>query len=124
MSDFYKTDLNFDKTASGDIDTISGVENVKKRLYRRLITSKATLINRNTYGVGIKNYLNTINNLTTQRKLFLEIVEQFEKDESVSKVLGVSISKGTDSSEYLFINVSLELVGKIEQNFQFSTQGL
>ena len=123
MSEFYKTDINFSSTPTGDIDRISGVPAVKKRLWRRLITTKGSYPNRPNFGVGIKLFLNSINKIDTQRKLFLEIVEQFEKDEAVSKVLGVSTSKG-ESPDEIFIHVSVELVGKIQQNFQFSTLGL
>lgn len=120
MSDFYKTDLNFSITATGDLDKISGVENVKKRLMRRLETTKGTFINRPNYGVGIKNYINVINNITTKRKLFIDIVEQFEKEEAVSKVIGVSIQNSPTNSEAVTINVNVELVGKQNETFSFS----
>lgn len=120
MSDIFKTDLNFEVTAKGDIDRISGELNLKKALYRRLITTKGSLIGRPEYGVGIKNYLNAVNSQSTQRKLANAIQEEFEKDDRVIKVLGVNIRK--DMTKPDVVNVSVRVLSKVsgEELFNFS----
>lgn len=78
-------------TATGDLDTLSGLENVKQALYRRLLTSPGSLIHRPNYGVGIKDFQNAPAGLETQRQLALRIQEQFEQDPRIESVLGVRL---------------------------------
>lgn len=120
MSDVYKTDLNFEVTAKGDIDRISGLLNLKKALYHRLITTKGSLIGRPDYGVGIKNYLNAVNSQSTQRKLANAIQEEFEKDERVSKVLGVNIKKDISQPDVVSVSVRVLATVSGEELFNFS----
>lgn len=120
MSDYFKTDINFEANAKGDIDRISGLANLKKRLNRRLITTKGSLIGRPNYGVGIKKYQNKINDLATKRKIFSDIVEQFEQDDGVNKVLSVSVENDPINSSMVVISVSVEAVGIGVEKLQFN----
>jgi phage baseplate assembly protein W len=121
--EFYKKDLAFKgdyvKTASGDLDTVQGIANVSQALYNRLITVKGTLIHRPDYGVGIKNFQNSISSLDTQRQLASSINEQFTRDPRVEKILGVSINYKDKTPEMVEISIKVRLVGYGDQSLSF-----
>lgn len=123
IDEFLKTDLAFKKdlvpTASGDLDVISGMENVKEALFRRLITTPGTLIHRPEYGVNVKQFQGALNSLENQRKLAMSIQEQFEQDERVEKVLGVSIDSKNKTPDMVIVNVRVKIVGYGEASFGF-----
>ncbi len=77
LNEFLKTDIahkgDFVETPSGDLDVISGLDNVKEALFRRLITTPGSIIHRPGYGVGLKNWQNALNTLENQRKLAVKI---------------------------------------------------
>lgn len=124
IDDLYKVDIDFNPTATGDFDTISGVKNVEKSLERRLLTVPGSLVHKPGYGVGVKLYLNDINKLSTKRKLALAIQEQFVLDERVEKVLGVSISTDQSNTSMVNIIVRVQLVGLGEQSFTYQVGDL
>jgi phage baseplate assembly protein W len=121
--DTYKKDLAFKndyvKTATGDLDTIEGISNVTQALFARLITIKGTLVHRPDYGVGIKNYQNSISSLDTQRKIASEINEQFLRDPRVEKVVGVSINYRDKTPENVEISVKVKLIGYGDTTLSF-----
>jgi hypothetical protein len=123
INEFYKTDIafksDFVKTAAGDLDIISGVENVKEALFRRLITVKGSLIHRPDYGVGIKLFQGSMNSLPKQRQITNLIQEQFIRDSRVDEVLGVSINYSDKEPQKVTIHVRVKLVGYGEQNLSF-----
>lgn len=123
IDEFLKTDLAFKKdlvpTASGDLDVISGMENVKEALFRRLITTPGTLIHRPEYGVNVKQFQGALNSLENQRRLAMAIQEQFEQDERVEKVLGVSIDSKNRTPDLVIVNVRVKIVGYGETSFGF-----
>lgn len=114
-------------TSTGDLDTLSGLENVKNALFHRLITSPGSLIHRPNYGVGIKDYQNAPNSIEIQRQLALRIQEQFEQDPRVEKVLGVSLNYEDLSPEFVEIIVRVRITGydEVEAKFiPFGGEGL
>jgi phage baseplate assembly protein W len=127
ITEFYGKDIAFKGdlvlTASGDLDTIDGLENVKDALLRRLVTTPGSLIHRPTYGVGLKDFLNGINSRTMRERLANRIQEQFEQDPRVEKVLGLSVTSDDFSPELVKINVRVKLVGYEEQDFIFQPFG-
>jgi hypothetical protein len=110
---------DFQVTATGDIDAISGLENIKQALMHRLITSPATLIHRPNYGVGIKDYQNAPATLATKRKLALRIQEQFEQDDRVEQVLGVSVEFDAVNPSKTLIIVRVKVSGYDEEQMSF-----
>ena len=113
----FKSDLVI--TPAGDIDTISGIDNVKEALFRRLITSKGSLVHRPDYGVGIKDFQNSPSTLFYQQQLAAKIKEQFELDPRVEKVVGVSIDFDDYSPQIVNIKVRVKLVGYGETAMNF-----
>lgn len=124
MSGVYGKDMaffdDFVVTDTGDFDTVEGLENVKQALWRRLITTPGSVIHRPDYGVGIKNYQNSINSLARQREISLKIKEQFELDERVESVTGISFSTVDNYPDKLIINVKVKIIGFTEQTVSFA----
>jgi phage baseplate assembly protein W len=110
---------DFIVSATGDIDLISGLENIKQALFDRLMTSPATLIHRPNYGVGIKDYQNAPATLATKRKLALRIQEQFEQDDRVEKVTAVSINFDAQDPSKTVIIVKVKVQGYDESPMNF-----
>lgn len=121
--DLYKTDLSFKSDMqvkpSGDLDLISGLDNVKESLFRRLITSEGSILHRPGYGVGIKNWQGALNSLQNQRELALAIKEQFEQDPRVEKLLGVSITSSDAQPDLVKVLIRVQIVGYGEQQFSY-----
>lgn len=123
QTDVYLKDIAFKSdfvlTASGDLDTIEGLENVKEALMRRLITSPGTVVHRPEYGVGIKDFQNSLNSLEKRRRLAARIAEQFVLDERVESVTGVSVNSDDNNPGMVSITVRVKLVGYDEQQMTF-----
>ncbi len=117
----HKSDLLV--TPGGDLDTITGLANVKEALFRRLMTSPGTLAHRPNYGVGLKNYQNAPNSLSVQRELAGKIQEQFEQDPRVEGVLGVSVGYSDDNPGLVTLTVRVKIVGYSEQAMEFTPFG-
>ena len=106
-------------TATGDLDTLSGLENIKNALFHRLITSPGSLIHRPNYGVGIKDFQGAPNSIELQRQLALRIQEQFEQDPRVVKVLGVSLNYEDLTPDMVEIIVRVRITGYDEVTAKF-----
>lgn len=111
------------KSATGDLDIISGLANLKNALYHRLITEPGTLIHRPSYGVGIKQYQNAPNSITAQRQLALKIQEQFKRDPRVEEVLGVSVSHEDATPHLVMLVIRVKVVGYGESELKFTPFG-
>lgn len=105
----FKTDLV--RGPTGDLDTLSGVENVRQALLHRLITVPGSLIHRPTYGVGLKEFQNAPNTLAVLRALAIRIQEQFTQDPRVEKVEGVRIEKDDYQPELVYVIIRVKIVG-------------
>lgn len=106
-------------TATGDLDTISGLANVKEALYRRLVTRPGSLIHRPNYGVGIQDFQNSLSSLEKQRELALRIQEQFTQDPRVQSVEGVRVDFDDLQPDVVKIMVRVKLVGYDEVTATF-----
>lgn len=109
--DVYKTDIFFGASATGDLDSISGLRNLKESILRRIITVPGSLAHQPSYGAGAKLYVNALNSLQKQRDLALKIQEQCEQDERVVKVTGVGFKTDSSNTSMVEIKVGIEAVG-------------
>ncbi len=113
--EIYGLDLAFSNdyqvSASGDMQTISGQNNIREALIRRTVTQPGSLIHRPDYGVGIKDFLNALNSLDNQRELANRIKVQWEQDPRVVEVIGVRLLIEDDTPEKIEIGVRVNLVG-------------
>lgn len=124
--EYYGRDIRHEKDfvrtsdgLGGDIETLSGFDNLKAALLRRLITSPGAVVHRPNYGVGIKDYQGAPITLPLQRRLALRIAEQFEQDDRVEEVSGVSFSATDETPEKLQIAVRVIPVGLAETELKF-----
>lgn len=96
---------------SGDIELISGIENLKQRLYSRLITNRGTLCHRPDFGVGLLNYSGAISSIDSKRRLATDIKEQLEKDPQVKSVTSVLIEPDNENPSMFTITYRAEADG-------------
>lgn len=113
----HKTDLI--KAADGDLDTVTGLNNLSQALYHRLITQPGSLVHRPDYGVGIKSYLNALNSLDNQRRLAARIDEQFRLDFRVESVDGVKIVVEDNRPDLVKVFVRVKAIGYDEVELLF-----
>lgn len=111
------------KTSSGDRATITGLDNYKEALFRRLITTPGALVHRPNYGVGVKRFLNSPATLSRQRDLARRIEEQFMLDPRTEKVSGVSIAINNSRPDLSIIVVRVKPVGYDEIEMKFEPFG-
>lgn len=120
----YLTDIAHKKdflvAADGDLQTITGVENAKQALIRRLMTQQGSLVHRPDYGVGIKDFQNAVNSIENQRRLALRIQEQFLRDFRVEEFIGMRVtqSQTVPSQVTIFFKVKLRGFGEVEVDFK------
>lgn len=106
-------DLEFGvkEAQNGDIQLISGIENLKQALFNRLITVKGSLSHRPDYGVGVQLWQGAVGSIDKQRQLAMEIKKQFEKDTRVSKVTSVAIKPDESNPSIFIVQYKIEAVG-------------
>lgn len=125
--DPFKRDIAFSSdivvSPTGDYDTISGKENVRKRLLRRLITKPGTIIHRPNYGVGIKDYQNAPMTINKKREIATRIQNQFVQDPAVEKVSAVSITEDSSKPSQIILQVRVKLVSLGESEFEYTPFG-
>ena len=127
LDEFLKRDIAFKsdlvETPSGDLDVISGLDNLKEALFRRLITTPGSVIHRPEYGCNLKAYQGSLNNLENQRRLALTVKQQFELDERVEQVTGVSFNVDDNKPDMIQVNVKVKVRGYGETSFGFVAFG-
>jgi hypothetical protein len=106
-------------TATGDLDVISGLANIKDALFRRLVTTPGTLIHRPNYGVGIEDFEGALMSLENQRTLAGRIQEQFEQDPRVEQVTGVQVIVDDVTPDKIQIIVRVKISGYDEITASF-----
>lgn len=123
LDEFYQKDIAFDgdflRTATGDIDTISGLKNLKQAIFHRIITVPGSLVFRPDYGVGLKSYLNSPLSIALQTELALRIQEQLRLDPRIEDVEGVSFRSNPREPELTVLVVRVKPRGYDETSFEF-----
>lgn len=115
INETYLTDIrhykDFVQTTEGDLETISGVDNVKEAIIRAIMTVKGSIVHRPGYGVGLPLFQNAVANMETQMKIALDIQEQLEQDPRIQEVLKVSFNTEDLTPEFYTLNVKVTLLG-------------
>lgn len=113
INENFLIDLEFGvkEAQNGDIQLISGIENLKQALFNRLITVKGSLSHRPDYGVGVQLWQGAVGSIDKQRQLAIEIKKQFEKDPRVSKVTSVAIKPDESNPSIFIVQYKIEAVG-------------
>jgi hypothetical protein len=110
-------------TAGGSLETISGLLNLKQALFHRLITTPGALVHRPDYGVGIKDYQNSVNSIDNKRKMATAIVEQFSRDSRINEVSGIRITNEDDDPSKVLVYVRVKAAGYDEITLEFKPFG-
>jgi len=123
LATFLGTDIkhesDFVNNGMGDLVTISGLDNVKAAIFRRLMTVPGSVAYRPTYGVGIPHFQNAPMTLEVQRSLALKISEQLPLDNRIESVGSVEfqLSEVTAGLVTLIISVKIRGYGDVEFTF-------
>lgn len=86
-------------SASGDVATISGRDNLSRAIARRIATSPGDLLYRPAYGCGALNYIGTANSPAQRSKLARAIRVGLLADPRLKDV-SVSVAVGTPTDPY------------------------
>lgn len=128
INEIWGTDIrhkkDYVKDSTSDRALISGFDNLKDALFRRLVTEPGTLVHRPEYGVGIKQFLNAPNTLSNQKALAVRINEQFLRDDRVQQVLGVAVNQDPKFPDRLTVIVRVKPVGydEVAMNFKLFSE--
>lgn len=117
----FTTDLV--RSPTGDLDTITGLPNIRQALLHRLMTVPGSLIHRPLYGVGVKQFQNAPSSLAVLRSLAIRIQEQFMQDPRVEKVEGVRVVRDDYSPELVYIIIRVKIVGYGETELKYTPFG-
>lgn len=112
--DFVRMDL-----PSGDLERVSGLDNLRQAILHRIVTAKGSIIHRPNFGVGLQLFQNAVNSIGNRRSLSTEIVDQLQQDPRVEVVTGVLIDFTDDRPESLRISVKVKPAGYDEIEFQY-----
>lgn len=127
ITEALKTDIahigDLKRTAGGDLQTISGLANLKGRLFHRLITVPGTLVHRPLYGVGIGRFQNAPISFAVQQQIANLIVEQFGEDPGVQSVSSVKITSEDNMPQRMKVAVFVVPVGYTETQMLFTPFG-
>ena len=113
-----KHDGDFSSGNTGDINTVSGRDNLRQAILNRLVTVKGSLVHRPEYGIGLKLYQGVLSSLEKQRELALLIKSQLLEDTRIESVDGVKFEADGDYRTGTFI-VTVKItaigIGEIEE---------
>lgn len=127
IEEVMKVDLahksDYIKRSDGDLDTQTGLDNLKWALFHRLITSPGSLVHRPTYGVGIKDFQNAPSSNSAQIQLAIKIKDQFELDPRVEEVMGTRYEVDDARPEMTKVIVRVKPVGYDEDTVTFTPFG-
>ena len=105
---FFNGDFGITKT--GDLQEIRGKANLNQALFHRLVTVPGALVHRPDYGVGVKLFQGAISSLENQRDLALRIQDQFQQEDRVDSVTGVSFTPDEAQPDLFIVLVKYNAV--------------
>lgn len=111
LTDIKHTSDFVQKTGTGDLDTVSGLDNIKDAIMRRIFTTPGSLAHRPTYGVGLKSFLNAPPTINTQQKLALRVEDQLTQEPRVSGLNSIRLVTRDKTPDQFFLIVKVEVVG-------------
>jgi phage baseplate assembly protein W len=126
--DIYLRDLAFSNdfvlSPKGDLDTRTGLDNLRDAIYRRIVTVPGSIVHRPDYGVGLPLYVGSLNSLGRQQKLAAIIKEQLERDDRVEEFLSLRVEQSSSVEGMVKITVRVKPVGYTEQAITIQSGGI
>lgn len=123
LKKLFGRDLFFDGqlplTPKGDYRTVEGEENLRRAIFRRLITSPGTYRPKPDYGAGVGDFVKKRSTKSNLDELRTRIITQVVQDRRVEKVLSVEL---TESENKLTVRVVVQAFGRTlrPQSYDFA----
>lgn len=92
------------KAATGDLQFIDGLQNLKEAIYRRILTTPGEVIHRPNYGVGLRRYLNKPCTNSNQQELSNAIRLNIMNEQRIERINSIQCL-WADESVHLSISV-------------------
>lgn len=91
---------------NGDIETVSGINNLKQSLMMRIMTRRGTLLNHPSYGSNLPSYIGlTVDNSSLQRAI-VELERTITTDTRVAKVDVPTADILEDGSIFIYARIT------------------
>lgn len=100
---------DYEKSATGDVQLIDGLQNLKEAIYRRILTTPGEVIHRPSYGVGLKRYTNRPSNIYNQQELANAIRLNILNEQRIERINSISC-QWVDN--IVHINISVVAYGR------------
>jgi len=114
----YAEDLS--AAPNGDLDVVSGLNNVSAALLRRMLTIPGTLAHAPDYGAGLLSFQGAPMSLSQKQKMTQKIAEQLPLDPRVESVSSVGIQVTNDAPDKMILTVKVKLLGLGEQTITYT----
>jgi phage baseplate assembly protein W len=118
-----KHESDFVNDGTGDLETITGLDNMKAAILRRLMTVPGSVAYRPDYGVGIQNFQNAPMTIEVQRSLALRVSEQLPLDNRIESVSSVEFQLSETTAGLAKLIVSVKIKGYGDAAFDFTPFG-
>lgn len=100
---------DYAKSATGDLQLIDGLQNLREAIYRRILTTPGEVIHRPGYGVGLRRYLNRPCTVTNQQELSNAIRLNIMNEQRIEKINTIQCLW---VDEAVHVNVSVVAYGR------------
>jgi phage baseplate assembly protein W len=129
MQDAFGTDLYFDGNlrvnAKGDYQTVSGEDNLRRAVFRRLATNPGEIKTKPDYGAGLPAFVKRPITQASIDALRTRILEQLRQDRRIASVLSCEVQPFLfDGVPGVLVYVSIQALGRqlTFQPFGFSQE--
>lgn len=123
IDELFLTDIafkeDFSVSPTGDLERISGMENLKEAIFRRLVTQKGSVVHRPNYGASVRDYLNGQLSQATISRLIQDIKEQLQNEQRIESVGDVYFVSDPSNPSKIKIVMVVKPVGQMPQQLNF-----
>lgn len=115
--DNFGTDILFDGntrvTVSGDLQLVTGLDNLRRAIHRRMITRPGEYKLNPGYGIGLQDAVKKPMTTSVLAGIKGSIVEQLSKDRRIQKVVDVTLTPGFNNNAVaLEVSVTVQALGR------------
>lgn len=116
--DIYQAD-DYKRTPTGDIATVSGLENLLLRIDRMLITNPGEIFHRPDFGIGIRRFLNQSNSSDQIARMKNAIIKNLSQDSDIQKVSAVQVRRQETGVVVRIAFIPKGASAEVQQDFGF-----
>lgn len=114
----YAEDLS--AAPNGDLDVVSGINNVSAALLRRILTIPGTLVHEPDYGAGLLAFQGAPMTLSQKQQVVQKIAEQLPLDPRVESISSVGIETPDNDPSKMILTLKVKLIGVGEQTITYT----